>query len=40
MEQDNSVQDPFNWTYFFGAVALLVAVPLMHVVLAWTVYFF
>lgn len=40
MQQDDSVQDPFNWSYFFAILAVLVTIPLMHVILGWMVYFF
>lgn len=39
MQQEEGIQDPFNWGYFFAAIAILVAIPLMHVILAWFVYY-
>lgn len=35
MQEDQGLQDPFNWGYFFAAVLLLVSLPLMHVIIGW-----
>jgi hypothetical protein len=35
MQDDHSVNEPFNWIYFFAALGLLVALPLMHVIIGW-----
>lgn len=39
MQEDNGMQDPFNWTYFFVAVGTLVALPLMHIIAGWLVFY-
>lgn len=39
MQDDHSSQDPFNWGYVFAAVGILVALPLMHVILGWFVFY-
>jgi len=39
LQHDNSSNDPFNWSYLFGAVAVLLALPLMHVILGWLVFY-
>ncbi|MDU0354834.1 hypothetical protein RS130_13710 [Paraglaciecola aquimarina] len=39
MQEDENYQDPFNWYYFFAAVAVLVALPLMHPIIGWFVYY-
>ncbi|MGS2721838.1 hypothetical protein [Paraglaciecola aestuariivivens] len=39
MQDNNSLQDPFNWGYFFAAVGVLLALPLMHVILGWFVFY-
>jgi hypothetical protein len=40
MQNDPESHDPFNWTYLFVALVVLLALPLMHVILAWTIYYF
>lgn len=40
MHHDENTADPFNWTYFFAALVTLLALPLMHVILGWMVFFF
>ena len=39
MQEENGMQDPFNWTYFFAAVGVLVALPLMHIIIGWLVFY-
>jgi hypothetical protein len=39
MQDDNSSQDPFNWGYLLAAVGVLVALPLMHVIVGWFVFY-
>ena len=39
MQDDNSPNDPFNWGYLIAAVGTLVALPLMHVILGWFVFY-
>ncbi|MDF2179559.1 hypothetical protein P2G88_15000 [Aliiglaciecola sp. CAU 1673] len=36
---DQQVKDPFNGTYFLIGALTMVALPLLHVLLAWTKYF-
>ncbi|WP_269751476.1 hypothetical protein [Paraneptunicella aestuarii] len=38
-EQSQAPHDPFNFTYFFIAVAVLLAMPLMHVILGWLTFY-
>jgi hypothetical protein len=40
MQNDAESHDPFNWTYLLVALVVLLALPLMHVFLAWTIYYF
>lgn len=39
MQNEETVQDPFNWTYLLISLVVLVAIPLMHVILGWFVYY-
>jgi hypothetical protein len=39
MQNEVESHDPFNWTYLFIALIVLLALPLMHVFLGWMVYF-
>ena len=39
MQNEDTPLDPFNWTYFLVALAVLVALPLMHVILGWFAFF-
>ena len=39
MQNDLESHDPFNWTYLMVALVTLLALPLMHVFFAWTIYF-
>lgn len=39
MQHESGTQDPFNWKYFFAAVAMLVALPLMHVIIGWFTFY-
>ncbi len=39
MQDDKSLQDPFNWRYFLAAVGTMLALPLMHVILGWFVFY-
>ncbi|WP_257721080.1 hypothetical protein [Lacimicrobium alkaliphilum] len=40
MHQDNEFKDPFNMKYLLAALVVLLALPLLHVILAWGVYYF
>ena len=39
MQDDNSPHDPFNWGYLIAALGVLLALPLMHVILGWFVFY-
>lgn len=39
MQDELAPHDPFNWTYLIAALAVLLALPLMHVVLGWIVFY-
>ncbi len=39
MQDHSAEKDPFNWGYFFAAVAVLLALPLMHVILGWLTFY-
>lgn len=39
MQDDSQFKDPFNWGYVFAAVGVLLALPLMHVILGWFVFY-
>jgi hypothetical protein len=39
MQDDNSLHDPFNWGYLLAALGVLLALPLMHVILGWFVFY-
>jgi hypothetical protein len=39
MQDDNSSHDPFNWGYLIAALGVLLALPLMHVILGWFVFY-
>ncbi|WP_255456464.1 hypothetical protein [Paraglaciecola sp. L3A3] len=39
MHDEKEFKDPFSFTHFLIAVGLLVALPLMHVVIGWFVYY-
>jgi hypothetical protein len=39
MQNDVNSHDPFNWGYLIAALVILLALPLMHVILGWTVFF-
>jgi len=39
MQDDNSPHDPFNWVYLITALGVLLALPLMHVILGWFVFY-
>ena len=39
MQEEQGLQDPFNWVYFFAAVGLLVSLPLMHVIIGWFTFY-
>jgi hypothetical protein len=39
MQDDNSTHDPFNWGYVIAALGVLLALPLMHVILGWFVFY-
>lgn len=38
MQDDNCPHDPFNWGYVLAGVAFL-ALPLLHVILGWFVFY-
>ncbi|WP_276201937.1 hypothetical protein [Aestuariibacter salexigens] len=40
MADDQNFKEVYNVWYFLGAVATLVALPLMHVILGWLTFFF
>ncbi|WP_277603529.1 hypothetical protein [Bowmanella dokdonensis] len=39
MQQDQQLQDPFNVKYLLAALVTLVALPLLHVICGWFVYY-
>ncbi len=39
MQDENCPQDPFNWVYLIVAIGTLLALPLMHVILGWFVFY-
>ena len=39
MQDEQEFKDPFNFTYFLIAEGLLVALPLMHAVIGWFVFY-
>jgi hypothetical protein len=39
MQDDNSLHDPFSWGYVIAALGVLLALPLMHVILGWFVFY-
>lgn len=39
MQNEETVYDPFNWTYFLVALVVLVSIPLMHVILGWFAFY-
>lgn len=39
MQDDDSSYDPFNWGYLIAALGVLLALPLMHVILGWLVFY-
>lgn len=39
-DQPLVTNDPFNAAYFFGAVAVFLAVPMLHIILGWLTFFF
>jgi hypothetical protein len=39
MENEQGSHDPFSWGYVFVALAVALALPLMHVILAWFVFY-
>ncbi len=39
MTDHNVEKDPFNWGYVLLALVVLLTLPLMHVFLAWFVYY-
>lgn len=38
MQEQNNVNDPFNWGYVFAGLITALAFPLMHVILGWLVF--
>lgn len=39
-DQPLVTHDPYNPAYFFGALAVLLAMPLLHIILGWLTFFF
>jgi hypothetical protein len=40
MSDDTEFKEVFNWWYFFGIVGALIALPLLHIIAGWYVFFF
>lgn len=40
MGDNAEFKEVFNWWYFLGIVAALVAFPLLHILAGWYVFFF
>ncbi|MDM7860246.1 hypothetical protein QTP81_06535 [Alteromonas sp. ASW11-36] len=40
MADNSEFKEVYNWWYFLAALGTLVALPLMHIVLGWIVFFF
>lgn len=39
MQQNTSLKDPFNFKYLLAVLVTLLALPLMHPILGWFVYY-
>ncbi|WP_281358651.1 hypothetical protein [Alteromonas ponticola] len=40
MADNIKFNEPFNWWYFFAIIAVLVALPLMHIIAGWFTFWF